>query len=370
VAPHLSDTARKLLQKRIATNAYRVLLHPTGTDFYSNDYLGAARIPHRSALSPGSTGSRLISGNSEFTEKAEKHLATFFGAEAGLIFNSGYDANLGLLSSLPQRGDTVLYDSLCHASIRDGIRLGLAHSTSFEHNNPNDLAAKIKRCKGNVYVVVESIYSMEGDQCNLAEVVQICEAARAHLIVDEAHAGGLVGEKGQGLVSHLSLNNKIFAKVITYGKAFGSHGAIVLGSDELRNFLINFARSFIYTTALPPAAVDRILSITSVVSEMTAERDKLNELITYFRNHIPTGIESFNSTSPIQGIFVLGNEKSKQLAGILREQGLMVKEILSPTVPPGRERIRLCLHSFNSRDEIDQLCNQIAVWQKEFSLQA
>src|SRR5690606_6123052 len=164
----------------------------------------------------GSTGSRLISGNYAIAEEAEKEISAFHGAESGLLFNSGYDANLGILSCVPRRGDTILYDSLSHASIRDGIRLGPAKSFSFRHNDLHDLERKMKNATGNVFVVTESVFSMDGDQAPLGEMSLLCDKNSAMLIVDEAHATGVVGDRGEGLVQKLGLEKKCFARVHTF----------------------------------------------------------------------------------------------------------------------------------------------------------
>jgi 8-amino-7-oxononanoate synthase len=302
---------------------------------------------------------------------AEGKLAGFFGMDAALIFNSGYTANLGLLSCVGQRGDTIIYDSLCHASIRDGARLSAARTFSFAHNDMEDLSKKFTQAEGEVYIVVESIYSMDGDACPLEKIAAFCEKKEARLIVDEAHSGGIYGEYGEGLVSSLGLDKYVFAKIITYGKAFGSHGALVLGPSGLREFLINFSRPFIYTTALPPAAVDRMLQITEQVAGMTEERKTLFDLVTYFKKNLPAGTVFRESNSPIQALIVPGNDNARKFADVLRKDGMMVKEILSPTVERGHERIRLSLHSFNTTAEIDNLLNSInAAWQKRSLLQA
>ena len=166
-------------------------------------------------------------------------------ADAGLIFNSGYDANLGLFSALPQRGETIIADELIHASIIDGARLSYANRYTFRHNDLQSLEDKLKQAKGNCYVVIESVYSMDGDTPPIAEILTLTEQYEANLIVDEAHAVGLYGF---GLIDQ-QFQDRVFARIVTFGKALGCHGAIVLGSNLLREYLINFARSFIYTTA-------------------------------------------------------------------------------------------------------------------------
>jgi len=365
------DRIIKRLQEREREGSFRKLICPSGTDFFSNDYLGAAKIPHQSDMPSGSTGSRLISGNSKFVELAEGKLAGFFGMDSALIFNSGYSANIGLLSCVGQRGDTIIYDSLCHASIRDGARLSAARTFSFAHNDLEDLTKKFAQAEGEIYVVVESIYSMDGDECQLEKIAAFCEKKEARLIVDEAHAGGIYGEYGDGMASSLGLDKSVFAKVVTYGKAFGSHGALVLGPAGLREYLINFSRPFIYTTALPPVAIDRMLQITEQVAGMTEERKTLFDLIAYFKNNLPAGIAFKESNSPIQALMIPGNENVRKLADALRKDGIMVKEILSPTVERDHERVRLSLHSFNTTAEIDNLLNSISkAWQKKSLLPA
>ena len=220
----------KRLNERREQNAFRQLKLPAQKiDFCSNDYLGisARRMisVDRELVSHGSTGSRLLSGNYSLIEETEAIIAAFHQAEAGLIFNSGYDANLGLLSCVAQRGDTIIYDYLCHASIRDGIRLSFAHSFSFEHNDLNDLEKKLRLAEGNRFVVTESLFSMDGDMAPISPIVELCKKYSASLIVDEAHATGVVGDRGEGLIQQLGLEADCFARVHTFGKAVGCHGA-------------------------------------------------------------------------------------------------------------------------------------------------
>src|SRR5436190_3874515 len=247
----------KKIDERKEQNSFRQLSLPKGgmIDFCSNDYLGIVKndlLNRQSRFEQpdhsGATGSRLLTGNYKLIEETEQFIANFHNAEAGLIFNSGYDANVGLLSSVPQRGDTILYDYLSHASIRDGIRLSFAQSFSFQHNDLNDLEERLKKATGNIFVVTESVFSMDGDLCPLKDLVTLCEKYNANLIIDEAHATGVIGKKGEGFVQTLNLESKVFARIHTFGKAIGVHGAIVLGSTSLRDYLINFARSFLYST--------------------------------------------------------------------------------------------------------------------------
>jgi 8-amino-7-oxononanoate synthase len=345
------------LNKRIEEGTLRSLSSFEGfIDFFSNDYLGYAKMKSKSenATKYGSTGSRLISGTSNESLKAEEFLADFFNSESALIFNSGYDANLGFFSSVPQRGDFVFYDEYIHASIRDGLRLSFATSNSFKHNNLVDLELKLSKINGVKYVVVEALYSMDGDIAPLLEIVELCNKYGAYLIVDEAHSGGVFGQFGQGLVSELKLEDKVFARIITFGKAFGSHGACVLCEKKLKQYLINFSRSFIYTTALPPDAYLRIIEVLKDESSIF-ERKKLKENIDYFRLkiNIKWCISDFNS--PIQLIKIGDIELTKKIAEKMQLLNLAVKPIFSPTVPVGSEGLRICLHSFNTKEEIDVL---------------
>lgn len=348
------------LNERKENDSFRSLHIPAeGIDFYSNDYLGIARLESPVTGAHGATGSRLISGNYSQVEELEDYAAEFFRQPAALLFNSGYSANLGLLSCVPQRGDTIIYDEYCHASIRDGIQLSNADAYKFRHNDTEHLQKRLKTAKGTVYVVVEAIYSMDGDDHNLPWLGQICEAHGAHLIVDEAHSGGVYGKFGRGLVGGEEAflgTIKVFAKIITFGKAFGSHGAMVLGSQDLKDFLINFSRPFIYTTALPPSSISRIRFAIETVREARKERAKLNDNILYFRKKTDQHkLMTFESVSPIQGVIIPGNSQVKQKAAALNDQGFMVKAILSPSVPKGKERIRICLHSYNTHQEIKAL---------------
>lgn len=342
----------QLLHRRKETGSYRSLsLFNDFVDFYSNDYLGLSlhSSPVTRHASLGSTGSRLISGNSIEAENCERFLADFFHTEAALVFNSGYDANIGLFSSVPQKGDTVIYDALIHASIRDGIRLSHAKSYSFMHNDIVDLEKKLMLSEGSIFVAVESLYSMDGDICPLDEIIRVCAKYNAFLIVDEAHAVGVLGENGKGL----TYKKEVFARVVTFGKSYGFHGAAVVGTEDLKCYLINFARSFIYTTALPTHAYFQIQKQIED-SQKAQLRLSLQENITFFRNQLNyQGISDI--TSPIQILEVPGVENALRLAKQLQENKFAVKAILSPTVPEGKERIRICMHAFNTKDEIENL---------------
>lgn len=350
---------KKLMQRK-EQNAFRELRLPGNkTDFCSNDYLG---IVHNNLLNDkisgnlrtGSTGSRLLAGNYPLIDEAEKQIAAFHKAGTALIFNSGYDANVGVLSSVPQKGDTILYDQLCHASIRDGIRLSFAQSFSFAHNDIDELEKKIRSSGGNIFIVTESVFSMDGDLCPLQQLVSLSKKYSAHLVLDEAHAIGVIGKQGEGLSQHENLQDDIFCRVYTFGKACGCQGAAVAGSQQLKDYLVNFARSLMYTTALPEHAIAVIQASYSTFPFLNDERKHLQELISYFQQAV-VRFEKFKSLSPIQIIMVPGNDEVKKTGLQLQEAGFDVRPILYPTVPLNKERLRIVLHAFNTINEVEKL---------------
>lgn len=283
-------------------------------------------------------------------------IAMFHNAEAGLIFNSGYDANTGLLSCVPQRGDTIIYDQLCHASIRDGIRLSFAQSFAFRHNDMEDLESKLRAATGEVFIVTESVFSMDGDMAPLQDLTAICRRHGSHLILDEAHATGVIGRRGEGLAQASGLHSQCFARIHTFGKGVGAHGAVVLGSSVLRDYLINFSRAFIYTTALPESSIAAVKKAYGIFPGMQQEREHLQALVKQFQaGGKDTGCHVLHSTTPIQGIMVPGNEAARHTASLLQQHGFDVRPILYPTVPKGSERLRIVLHSFNTAGEVEDL---------------
>lgn len=354
---HIADK----LSKRKSENAFRELKFKNDLiDFCSNDYLGFSSEEEIHILDSvpqfGSTGSRLISGNYKQTIEVEEYLSAFYNAESGLVYNSGYNANVGLFSCVAHRSDTIIYDELIHASIRDGIRLSNANSYSFKHNDLLSLKDKLSNTKGNIFIAVESIYSMDGDGAPLQKIVELCKEFDAALIVDEAHAVGIFGDKGEGLVVEYGLENDVFARVVTFGKAFGCHGAVVLGNKLLRDYLINYSRSFIYTTALPITAVLTIRSAHQFLKNNIERKAQLRKLINFFKRKISAcNISVIESSSPIQCIVVPGNNIVRDLANYIQNKGFDVRPILAPTVPLGEERLRICLHSFNTEGQVEKL---------------
>ncbi len=366
------------LEQRNQNKALRHLAAPDGlVDFASNDYLGFAKKEtifhqaHQYLLDldfkiNGATGSRLLSGNHQLYPIAENHIAQFHQAESALIFNSGYDANVGFFSSVPQRNEVVLYDELCHASIRDGIKMGHARNFRFPHNDFEELENLIQKHRPtNIYIVTESVFSMDGDTPNFEELAAISEKYGCFLVVDEAHSLGVFGETGEGIIQSLQIQDKIFARIMTFGKGLGCHGAAILGSSELKNYLLNFARSFIYTTALSPHSVATLLT---AYQHLPREKEALQQLksnINYFNQQkTQLGLKPLfvYSKSAIQCAILPGNEKVKNTASQLQQNGFDVKAILSPTVPAGQERLRICLHSYNSEKEMEEVLRLLATF--------
>ncbi|MFV5683893.1 aminotransferase class I/II-fold pyridoxal phosphate-dependent enzyme [Flavobacterium sp. GB2R13] len=366
------------LEARKQNNALRQLpLSCKGIDFASNDYLGLSKsetifhethqyLIETNEIQNGATGSRLLSGNHKLYPKTENFIAQFHKSESALIFNSGYDANVGFFSSLLQKGDLILYDELCHASIRDGIQLSNAKAYKFNHNDFEDLERLILRNQNTViYIVTESVFSMDGDTPNLEELVQVSEKHNCYLVVDEAHALGVFGEKGEGLVQDLNLQDQVFARIMTFGKGLGCHGAAVLGAPELRDYLVNFSRSFIYTTGLSPHSVATILMGYHYLNKENKNIEQLRENIIHFNQEKNVlGLKQLfvRSKSAIQSAIIPGNENVKSIAQKLQAKGFDVKAILSPTVPEGQERLRFCLHSFNSKEEISEVLRLLSTF--------
>lgn len=341
---------RKLEERKSASNYRSLKQNPVdGIDFFSNDYLGISKEFESLGLTSltfnGSTGSRLLSGNSIEAEECEHFIAQKFKSPSALVFNSGYDANIGIFSSIPQKGDTIIYDEFIHASIRDGIRLSLAKSYSFKHNNLEDLTNKIKHAEGTIYIAVESIYSMNGDVVPLKELLILSELYSCLIILDEAHSTGIYGANGEGLAVSLGLENKIFARIITFSKAYGFFGAAVLGAIELKDFLINFSRSFIFSTALPKSYYQQLIQILSL--DVSSRIQQLQATIKLMNpNEFYSPIQILRSNSLTQ-LIDLNNQ--------FKQSGIYQRIIFSPTVPKGLECIRLCIHSFNTKAELNKV---------------
>lgn len=370
----LPPNLKKKLQERVENNSLRSLKNQSlPIDFSSNDYLGFARLQKLNEAAKhveekaslqlnGATGSRLIQGNHRLYQVAEKELAEFYETESALLFNSGYDANLGLFSSIATRDSIILYDEFCHASIRDGMRLGYSKTYKFAHNNLEDVSRLLEKHKAateSMYVVTEAVFSMDGDGPNLNKLLRICKKYGAYLIVDEAHSNPIFPLKN--LLPDHQLN-EVFARIVTFGKAFGCHGAAVLGNQDLTTYLVNFARSFIYTTGMSPAEVAKIIAAHQLKNELREEVAHLKECISFFRSmcfQLKLDFFFIESFSPIQSCVVRGNANVDEIAAFLQHKDFDVRAIKSPTVAKGEERLRICLHSYNFPAEIEALLKNL-----------
>ncbi|MEE2771149.1 MAG: aminotransferase class I/II-fold pyridoxal phosphate-dependent enzyme [Bacteroidota bacterium] len=341
-------------------------------DFYSNDYLGfsssqliyekAEKILKLQKLKNGATGSRLLSGNLTIFAETEARVAKFHQSESAILFNSGYDANMGFFSSVPQKGDVILFDEYAHASIRDGLRMSLARSFKFRHNDLGHLRELLVKFQhfDTIYVVTESVFSMDGDSPDVQELLKIVREFQALLVVDEAHAVGVCGKDFKGLFQEES--GAVFARIVTFGKAMGCHGAAILGSKILKDYLVNFARSFIYTTAMSPHSVATIAAAYGYFEEILdrepGELQQLRDNLQFFEEEIQKKELSQHfivSESAIRSCLVPGNDAVKKLSEEMLKSGFIVKPILSPTVPKGEERLRFCIHAYNSQAEISEV---------------
>lgn len=355
----------RLRQREMQGNLRRLHRFSSLTDFSSNDYLGLARSSslakavreawgerEKHSNGWGSTGSRLLTGNSEVVEALEDKIAAFHGYEAGVLFNCGYMANVGLLSAVGVEGNIIFFDAGVHASVRDGIRLGQASAFAFRHNDLHHLEERLKRggACGDRFICVESVYSTDGSRAPIPGLCALAERYGAHLIVDEAHAVGIFGPEGRGVVAEYSKMGSVFAQVVTFGKALGTFGAMVLGSHLLKQGLINFATSYVYTTALPEQMLMAIRCSYDRFPRMELERRQLKELIRVFQQRC-SGV----SATPIQPVRIQGNREGRRISQALAQVGFDVRPLLSPTVRRGSEVLRIALHAFNTKEELERL---------------
>jgi 8-amino-7-oxononanoate synthase len=347
---------------------YRTLHVPSGIDLSSNDYLGLATDPRfkRAVIEAvercstvGSTGSRLLSGNSREWEDLERVFADFAGTEAALYFSSGYAANIGLLTSLLKPGDVVFSDALNHASLIDGIRLSGARKVIYPHRNLQFLDDALRdhaRSNASKVIVTESLFSMEGDIAPLAEMASMAQRYGAEIVVDEGHAVGVCGPRGRGIAAELGVERQMLAIVHTCGKALASAGAFVCGSETLRKYLINRARTFVFSTAMPPYLAGQLRAAMDLAREADGKRIHLRQISHGLRERLAeAGIHSDYGTSHIVPIILGTNEKAIHVACELQRNGFAVRAIRPPTVAPGTARIRVSLTSKITMDDVCRL---------------
>ncbi|KAF8508482.1 pyridoxal phosphate-dependent transferase [Gautieria morchelliformis] len=396
------------LKKALKSREDRTILRrlPTGTgsliDFCSNDYLSLASNSHlRSRFLKelgkhkkilGSGGSRLLT-DIPGHEALETRLTSFFNAPAALLFNSGFDANAGFFAAVPQAGDVILYDEYIHASVHDGMRSSRARDSAwpFKHNSLASLEhllrtiiedrAGVRKGENSVFVAVESLYSMDGDFAPLGEIVSLLDRAlpyrNHHLVVDEAHATGLYGENGRGIVSMLGLETRVTARLHTFGKALAGSGAVILTSPLILDYLVNYARPFIYTTALNHASVIGIGCSFDMLEEDAGK--ELSAQLAYICAHFLRVLQSYLRTSSGSWIYLpemlwtpendvaspiipLITRYPRPLAAYLQKLGFLTRPITYPTVPKGMDRIRICLHAGNTIEGVDGLLAGIMAW--------
>ncbi|UAW97845.1 8-amino-7-oxononanoate synthase [Halopseudomonas nanhaiensis] len=341
--------------------------------FCNNDYLGLANHPQvieafvqgARQWGVGGGASHLVVGHSTPHHQLEEALAAFTGRPRALLMSSGYMANLGAVTALVGQGDTVLEDRLNHASLLDAGLLSGARFSRYLHNDAASLQSRLGKAVGDTLVVTDGVFSMDGD---LAELPAICAAARQHgawVMVDDAHGFGCLGEHGGGIVEHFGLNTEDVPVLIgTLGKAFGTAGAFVAGSEELIESLIQFARPYIYTTSQPPAVACATLRSLELLREEVWRRVHLARLIVRFREGVSAiGLELMNSPTPIQPIVVGSSARALALSAALRERGILVTAIRPPTVPRGTARLRVTLCAAHTEADVDRLLEtlQLAV---------
>ncbi|MCC5920660.1 MAG: pyridoxal phosphate-dependent aminotransferase family protein [Cyclobacteriaceae bacterium] len=351
--------------------------YPKGAiDFLSNDYLGLARSKELAqqiqiALYQlddqvyGSGGSRLLAGHHDYIEVLECELAEFYQVDSVLTYASGYMANLGLLNCLADRGDTYLYDELSHVCMKEGMRLSKAQKQyAFRHNDLNDLEEKLKKASGQVFVAVESVYSMDGDLAPLQNLVKLCAHYQAILVVDEAHSTGISGSHGEGMAAAYDHQCEMI-RVHTFGKAMGCHGALVTTTPSLKQYLISRSRSFIYTTAPPLhqwVAVREAHQFlkkhyASLSADLFAVIDTLNQM------QLNEDWLASKAESPIVALIPRKKEILKGLTERAASNNIMLRPIFPPTVAPGTERIRMSLHAYNSAEEVRQVLSWLGALQ-------
>jgi 8-amino-7-oxononanoate synthase len=350
-------------------------------DLCSNDYLGLSTDPRLKqavleavarAEQVGSTGSRLLSGNSREWEEIESEFAAFAGTEAALYFGSGYAANIGLLSSLLKSGDTVFSDALNHASLIDGIRLSGAAKVIYPHADLEFLEGALRDCAdspGARVIVTETVFSMEGDVAPLAALLALARKYDAAVIVDEAHATGVCGPEGRGVAAELGAEREMLAVVHTCGKALASAGAFVCGSGALRDHLINRARTFIFSTAMPPYLAGQIRAALALARVAESERAHLRAIASELREGLAAagftcGLNSRTGATQIVPVILGTNEAALHVASELQRSGFIVKAIRPPTVPLGTARVRISLTSKVTFEDTRRLIAAIAAAQK------
>jgi len=368
----IRERIESILSARKEKGEFRSLSGSRGSvDFTSNDYLGLSRSKwvqsrvrkeeEKRSLRSGSTGSRLLSGNSVLAEELEVKLADFHNAESALIMNTGFAANAGLIGTLCRKGDVVLYDSKVHASIHQGMALCKAAVQPFQHNDLSSLKSLLEKHAGSpLFVVVESVYSMDGNHAPLKEICNLKKDYDFEVIVDEAHALGVFGRQGRGLCDETDVIDDCLARVYTFGKALGSHGAVIVGPQYLKDYLVNFCKPFIYSTALNDHALLTVEHSYNYLLVINNEVSRLKYLISRFKE-VSASVPQCRivGSGPIFGVIIGKAKQTRSVAGKLNEADFDVRPIVYPTVARGEERIRISLHSYNTEEQIERLFSEL-----------
>lgn len=338
-------------------------------NFSSNDYLGLANHPEVVATfkmavdkyGVGSGSAHLICGHSRAHHALEEELAEFTGREKALLFSTGYMANIGVISALVGRGDYVLEDRLNHASLLDGGLLSRAQFSRFKHADYVGLQAQIHNNAGRKLVVSDGVFSMDGDLADLPLLVELVDQYQAGLVIDDAHGFGVLGKNGGGIVEHFGLTQtQVPILMGTLGKAFGTFGAFVAGSDELIEWLIQKARSYVFTTALPPAVAEATRTSLRLLQTESWRREHLQALIARFRlGAVQQGLQLMDSFTPIQPILVGDSQQVMAISSALFERGFLLSPIRPPTVPKGTARLRVTFSAEHRYHQVDALLDEL-----------
>ena len=374
----MNDLLRELereLEKIRSQNLYRSLTLPQGLDFCSNDYLGFSRDPsfrtailekfeQATGLDPvSSPASRLLRGNTSRHQALEQRLSGFKGTEAALIFPTGYQTNIGVLTALIGSQDRVLSDAQNHASIIDGLRLSGCQKIVFPHLDLGAVEEALIQThpEGKTFLVTESLFSMDGDVAPLETYAELAKKYEANLIVDDAHAVGVFGEeRGSGLTERFGVEKRALAIVSTFGKAFGLFGAFVAGPQVLIDYLINRCRSFIFTTAVPPLLLYGVEAGLDLLGAEPERRKRVCLLADQLRQRFKeAGLDTLQSAGPIVPVVLGKSERALAVAQHLQEKGLDVRAIRPPTVAPGTARLRISVHADHTEQQIDQLAEAV-----------
>jgi 8-amino-7-oxononanoate synthase len=367
----LKARLRARLEELQQQQLLRTLLPPTGIDLSSNDYLGLANHPLLKARMMeaverdgcGSTGSRLLRGERESFAAIERRFASFKRTERALYFSSGYLANLAVLTTFPEASDLILSDERNHASLIDGIRLSAARRVVFPHN---DIAAVGRLLDeyhgtGQIFVVTESLFSMDGDSAPLTGYAALCRAKRAALVVDEAHAVGIFGERGSGLIESTHTDEDVFVSINTAGKALGVAGAFVAGPEWAIDYLVQRARSFIFSTAPPPSVAAALHASLTLIANEPERRTALADRARHLRTRLAeAGIPVPDGSSHIVPVILGENDRAVSVAQALQSQGFDVRAIRPPTVAPGTARLRLSVNLNVTEVTLDRFVTALA----------